>query len=384
MIVLGAPVEVLVADVDEFRIMLRAWLAEHGDEFMASPDVSGEERFASDQALSSTMWQTGWKRIGWPELVGGLGGGPRHRATYYDELCRAGVEFPDTDLALEVLGPVLLRLAPVLAEEYLPAFLSGDEAWVQAFCEPVTGDGQPSPRERRPFGSGEILVDRQKAWSSHGHLAARMVAVVPAGTDPSGQPGVVALLIDSETPGVTHHPLKFASGARELYETFFDGVRVPADRVVGAASSGREVAIAMLQEERGVFAAQRQAWLELRLRQIVAYLAKTGVDADTAAAAGVAWLSVQALRARTIECVRLLNAGKAIGPEAAADKILLAEAERSVFELARNAEQAGFAFDSSAGPWRAGWWHSRVTSVFGGAEEIHRSIVADRVLRLPR
>ena len=42
------------------------------------------------------------------------------------------------------------------------------------------------------------------------------------------------------------------------------------------------------------------------------------------------------------------------------------------------------AFDEGAADWRSGWWYSRATSIFGGAGEIQRSIIADKVLRLPQ
>jgi alkylation response protein AidB-like acyl-CoA dehydrogenase len=73
-----------------------------------------------------------------------------------------------------------------------------------------------------------------------------------------------------------------------------------------------------------------------------------------------------------------------VGPEASADKVLLSWAEQAVFDLARHAVGAGFAFDDWAAPWRADWWYSRASSIMGGSGEIQRSILADRVLRLPR
>jgi alkylation response protein AidB-like acyl-CoA dehydrogenase len=170
-----------------------------------------------------------------------------------------------------------------------------------------------------------------------------------------------------------------------MCETFFDGVRVPLDRLVGGPEQGWTVAMYMLQFERSMYAAQRQSFLELRLRQLTNYLKEAGYDEGAEAAAGWAWLNLQSVRARAIESVRRLDAGEVVGPEASADKVLLARAEQAIFELSRYAQRSGFVFDGQAAePWRAGWWYSRATSIFGGAGEIQRSIVADRVLKLPK
>ena len=139
----------------------------------------------------------------------------------------------------------------------------------------------------------------------------------------------------------------------------------------------------MLQYERSMYAAQRQAWLGHRLRQLRAYLAEAGGDPGAWSALGGAWLHLQTVRARAMQSVRRLDAGETIGPDASADKILLARAEQALFEVSRQVDRSGFVFADSAEPWRAEWWYSRATSIFGGAGEVQRSIVADRVLRLP-
>jgi alkylation response protein AidB-like acyl-CoA dehydrogenase len=374
----------LAADVDEYRIALRAWLGEHCDELSAPHAADRRQHIANGLALTNTLWQAGWKRVGWPEILGGLGGGPRHRATYYDELARAGIEIPDTDLSIEVIGPAMLHYAPEMAATYLPRLLAGEEAWAQAFSEPEAGSDLASLRTRGVVSGDKVIVDGQKVWTSHGHLAARLLTLVRTGTPESRHRGIAALLIDTDTPGVTRRPVIFASGLDEMCETFFDNVAVPLDRMLGAPDQGWNVAMLMLQYERGMYAAQRQAWLGLRLRQLLRHLERTGIEEIAEAAVGAAWLQLQTVRARAIQTVSRLDAGEVVGAEASPDKVLLARAEQSIFEVARLAERSGFVFDEAAEDWRAGWWYSRATSIFGGAGEIQRSIVADKVLRLPK
>jgi alkylation response protein AidB-like acyl-CoA dehydrogenase len=381
----SAVTESYAKDVDAYRMAIRDWLAEHKNELTAPVANSGHEYIAHCLQLSSAMWQAGWKRFGWPTSLGGLGGGPRHRATYYDELGRAGLEIPDTDLSIEVIGPAMVRFAPALADAFLPRLLAGQESWGQAFSEPEAGSDLASLRTRGVVTDGTVVVDGQKVWTSHGHYAERLLTLVRTGTSESRHRGLAALLIDSDSEGLHRNPLIFANGTDEMCETFFDSVRVPLDRMVGGPEQGWTVAMYMLQFERSMYAAQRQSFIGLRLRQLTDYLKEAGYDEGAEAAAGSAWLNLQCVRARAIESVRRLDAGETVGPDASADKVLLARAEQAVFELSRYARRSGFVFDEQAAePWRAGWWYSRATSIFGGAGEIQRSIVADRVLKLPK
>ncbi|MDT7770124.1 MAG: hypothetical protein QOI30_3134, partial [Mycobacterium sp.] len=34
--------------------------------------------------------------------------------------------------------------------------------------------------------------------------------------------------------------------------------------------------------------------------------------------------------------------------------------------------------------WRDHWWYSRAASIYGGAREVQFSIIADRILKLPK
>jgi alkylation response protein AidB-like acyl-CoA dehydrogenase len=371
-------------ELTEYRLAFRGWLAAHRDEFDHVRAPSFAEHMARGLAMSRALWQAGWKRVGWPESVGGLGGGPRHRATYYDELSLAGLELPNSDQSIEVMAPAMFEFAPSLAETLLPAFLAGEELWGQGFSEPDAGSDLAALRTRGSVEGEIVVVDGQKVWTSHGHLADRVFTLVRTGTPESRHRGLAALLIDTDSPGLSRRPLRFANGLEEMCETFFDDVRVPIDQMIGTPGEGWAIAMFMLQYERSMYAAQRQAWLALRLRQMVAYLDRAECTPDTGTAIAAAWLQVQTVRARAIASVRRLEAGEVLGPDASADKVLLARAEQAVFEVARRAACSGFALDDDAEAWRSDWWYSRACSIFGGSGEIQRTIIADRVLQLPR
>jgi hypothetical protein len=191
------------------------------------------------------------------------------------------------------------------------------------------------------------------------------------------------LLIDAASPGISRRPLIFANGEEEMCETFFDDVAVPRSRLVGEENGGWEVAGFLLQFERSMYAAQRQAVLFSKLRDLAADSADRGGDPRHEEVLGRAWSAVSALRARTISTVRRLDAGDQVGAEASADKLLLGIAEKTVFDAARELLGPAFLIEESAEDWRRAWWYSRAATIYGGAAEVQRTILADHILHLP-
>ena len=144
----------------------------------------------------------------------------------------------------------------------------------------------------------------------------------------------------------------------------------------------------LMQFERGGFAWLRQAWLHARLSDALAVASGRGreLDGALAAAVGDAWLTLAALRERVWRTVVRLAAGEVPGPEISVDKHLLSSAEQAVFDAARQLHGAGFEFDDDDGTvaFRQDWYFSRIVSIYGGAAEVQRDIVAERLLQLPR
>src|SRR5262249_57760029 len=99
--------------------------------------------------------------------------------------------------------------------------------------------------------SGEWILDGQKIWTSHAHLADW--CFVLARTDPgeSRHVGLSYLLVPMRQPGITVRPIVNLTGTAEFCEVFFDGARTRAEHIVGAPGDGWKVAMATLAFERG-------------------------------------------------------------------------------------------------------------------------------------
>jgi alkylation response protein AidB-like acyl-CoA dehydrogenase len=376
----------LVTDLDAYRAAVREFLAAPTvDQWRGTylDDDADEMRFTA--GLMRVLYDAGLGRYGMPPAVGGLGGDVRHWAVLFDELARAGITPTGQHSLLVTLAYPLAKFAPRLAAVYLPEFLSGDGWWGQGFSESEAGSDLAALRCRATRDGDEYVISGHKVWTSHAETANRIFLLARTGTPESRHRGLSMILVDVDAPGVTVRPIRLASGRAELAECFFDDVRVPAGRLIGADGEGWAVAMYLLQYERAAWAWLRAAVLLQRLRTLA------GLLSDGAAAVpavdevvGTVYLDLLSLRARSVDTVRRLAAGQTVGPEASADKLLLGACEQSVYDAARSLLGPRFLFGDASRQWREEWWYSRTTTIYGGSAEVQRGIIADRVLKLPK
>lgn len=363
-----------------------AWLAEHAGELAdvnPRPDDELEVRVDKSLALLGRLHAEGLAGWGWPEEFGGLGGDATDRAALYDALTASGFGMPEQVGALEVLGSALTAFAPELARRAIPAVLEGREFWCQGFSEPEAGSDLASLRTTARRTDDGWVIDGQKVWTSLGHRA-RWCGVLARTGDPAERHRTLTLFwVDLQSEGVTVRPLQTTTGEAEFAEVFFDAVTVPADHVIGEVDGGWKVAMHLLQYERGMWAWQRQAIMHAALDDLVA---KAGSHPAAADAIGAAYVALAALRVRSRQTVARLAKGERLGPEVSIDKTLLSTAENAVNDAVRALRVHDFLFgdDPDSNRIRGEWYYSRAASVYGGAVEVQKNIIAEHVLGLPR
>jgi alkylation response protein AidB-like acyl-CoA dehydrogenase len=104
----------------------------------------------------------------------------------------------------------------------------------------------------------------------------------------------------------------------------------------------------------------------------------------SASEVGDVFVQLHALRARSRATQYRLDGGERLGPETSIDKILLATAEQSLYDLVLDGlAEAVIGGDDAAGErWRSEYLYSRAATIYGGSAEIQRNIVARRLLDL--
>jgi alkylation response protein AidB-like acyl-CoA dehydrogenase len=371
-------------ELGEFKVALDAWLDEHAAEL--APDHPGlgtlDQQMAQLSKVKRLAYDGGWMRWGWPEEVGGFGGSSLLRGYLGEALTARDVVEPGIYSMTEVLVPTMIDYAPpALAAEMVPRMLSGDETWCQGFSEPSTGSNLAALTCRAVRGDHGWVVNGQKVWTSLAQYAQRCVLLVRTGAPDSAHRGITALFVDMDSPGITVRPLETMHGVAEFSEVFFDDLVVPFERTLGDEGQGWAVAMDLLPYERSTALWVRGAYLHRRVEQL---LDVVGADALTPSELGEAVQHLFAFRARSRATQHRLHAGEQLGAETSVDKILLATAEQTVFDvIADGLASAVLTGDDPVDRrWRAEFLYSRAASIYGGSAEVQRNIVARRLLDL--
>lgn len=368
----------------EFRAELREWLAKEVPAHLAHTTFRPEPAEAT--AWHRKLSEKGWIAPHWPKEYGGMGASPTTQVIFMEELARAGApDFPTQ--GLNHIGPLLMKAGTRAQKElHLPRILSGETVWCQGYSEPEAGSDLASLQTKARIEGEELVIDGRKIWTTWGHYADWMFALVR--TSAERRDGISFVLFPMTTPGITVRPIKTIAGDEEFAEVFFDAVRIPMANVVGVIGGGWKVATSLLDEERmhlGTPALANRALVRLeRLIQRMPASSSAGwrERLDQARAA------VEVVTAAFLDTAERFEAGVAVTNESSYLKILNTETVQKILDLVF--EAAG-ALGGRQGPLLENdvridlnemYLQSRRLTIYGGANEIQRSILASRVLGL--
>ena len=151
--------------------------------------------------------------------------------------------------AISLFGSDDLRL------RYLPGVADGGLVAAFALSEPEAGsDVAQIAMTARREGSGDYVLDGEKTWISNGGLADVYTVFARTGEAP-GARGLSAFVVDADTPGLRVAERIPVVAPHPLARLAFEGVRVPADQLLGAPGDGFKVAMATLDVFRSTVGA---------------------------------------------------------------------------------------------------------------------------------
>jgi alkylation response protein AidB-like acyl-CoA dehydrogenase len=385
-----------------FRLEVRAWLARHRPADLVGRTFSGSRpdrtRLAAHRHWQRRLYEAGYVGMDWPVAFGGRGASLVDQIIFYEELARAQAPPPINRGGLSMLGPTLMAHGTEAQQRrFLPGILTAEEIWCQGFSEPNAGSDLASVRTRAERDGDAFRVTGQKVWTSLAHLADWGFFLVR--TDPGAvrHRGLTLLLIDMRSPGVSVRPLRQLTGEAEFNEVFLDGVRVPAEQVVGEVDGGWEVAMTALGYERDVLTFVRAISLQDALARLLALAGGRRPDGgrpadDPLVRQRVAAVAIQArcLQLTGYRSLTRILRGQRPGPEGSTAKLVWSEVDQALAETA--SQLLGPAGQLLAGSPRApddGQWAlyllvARASGIRAGTSEILKNILGERVLGLPK
>ncbi|MBU9767254.1 acyl-CoA dehydrogenase [Mycobacterium sp. TNTM28] len=326
----------------------------------------------------------------WPVEWGGKDWTPNQHQIWLDEMQLASVPEPLTFNA-RMVGPVIAEFgSQEVKERFLPPTAALDIWWCQGFSEPEAGSDLASLRTTAVRDGDSYIVNGQKTWTTLGQYADWIFCLVR--TDPQApkkQAGISFLLMDMNTPGITLRPIKLIDGSFEVNEVFFEDVRVPADQLVGEENHGWTYAKFLLGNERTGIA--QVARTKVRLADVKARAKANGLLSDPLFAARLAEAENDVL---ALELTQMrVTSDSADGKPSPASSVLKlrgSQLQQTATELL--VEVAG----ADSLPYEAGdiaspdwaqhaaphYLNYRKTSIYGGSNEVQRTIIASTILGL--
>jgi alkylation response protein AidB-like acyl-CoA dehydrogenase len=393
--------------LDRFRAEVRAFISEK-----LPPDIArrGWHDYHSTrpdvQRWMEILNQRGWAAPHWPVEYGGTGWTPTQNFIWQEELRLAGAPVYDR-AGIELVGPVIYTFGTREQKSYfLPKILSGEHWWCQGFSEPGAGSDLASLRTRADLDGDHYIVNGQKTWTSEAHWADWIFMLVRTDQTVRPQAGISFLLIDMKSAGLTRRPIWTIDEGLTLNETFFDNVRVPQENLVGQAGKGWTYAKFLLTNERTFSAEVPHSKRDiLQLRRIGAQVSKNGkpLDQDPIFRAKMAkaeidvialeWAVLRLLHAEGVQAeTSVASVVKTRGGElrqilaelsaqALGDHGIAVMPDPEGLHKLRSDGLAPPVIEEGIGVVSKAIFR-RATTIYGGANEIQRTIIAKTVLGL--
>jgi alkylation response protein AidB-like acyl-CoA dehydrogenase len=375
-------------DTGRFRAQVRDWLRAHVPA-EALPSVDSAEGFARHRAWERELAAARLSVVSWPEEYGGRGASLLEWLVFEEEYHAAAAPVRVGQNGLFLLAPTLFAHGTAeQRDRLLPPMARADEVWAQAWSEPEAGSDLAAIRASAVRTDGGWLVSGTKTWSTRAAFADKAFGLFRSDPGAQRHRGLTYLLFGLHADGVTVRPIRQLGGETGFAEIFLDSVFVPDTDVVGAPGDGWRIAMSTASHERGL-SLRSPGRFSAAAARLVELWRRAGDPADTALADRVAdaWIGARAYRLYTFATAGRLAAGGALGAESSLGKVFWSELDVALHEAALDLLGPRAELRDLAGPdgrWLSDYLFSLAGPIYAGTNEIQRTVIAERLLGLPR
>ncbi len=368
---------------DDVREFLRSNAYKPGTDYMAWRS----EWFAKAAAKG------GWDVPKWPKAFGGPGWTPTQHYIWEQETATANLPF-DMPFGVGMLAPILMGYGTKEQQDrFLPDIRARKVNWCQGYSEPGAGSDLASLKTKAELSADgkHYTVNGTKIWTTAAHIADWIFCLTRTSDTGKRQEGITFLLFPMKQPGIEVKPIITLGGNHTVNMVHISDVEVPVENRIGEEGKGWTYAKGLLQHERTGLAGVSRSIVALEKLKEQAETVKRGNGTlmdDPAFRAKVAALEVDlmALEFTELRSLAAASAGGALGPESSIMKLKGTEIQQRIAKL--TVEAGGF--------YSAGWGHpvgpkfarggmgsylaSRAYTIYGGASEVQKDVIAKNVL----
>lgn len=382
-------------DLAAHREAARAWADAH-----VRPEWASEQRRSGchqTMELHALLARDGILGAGWPAEYGGSDVDPGFARAVFDELTPRGLLSDGWATTLMVARTIEHVGTEEQKRAYLPAALRGELVIALGYSEPDSGSDVASAKTAavRSGASAGWVINGQKMFTSTAQVASHVFVLARTNTDAPKHKGLTLFLVPTDSPGFELRPIH-TLGGQVTNATFYSDVQVPDSARIGGVDAGWSVMKVALVYERGVGGA---ASLEQTVSRDLAAWARGSrrpdgreVFDDPLVLERIGRIAVDEAVLEVLDAQMRWLAGKGQLPqvEGSMRKLFWSESAQRHYSDALDilGAEGVLAADAAgapvAGKLEQGFRAAVVTTVYGGASEILREIIAERRLGLPR
>jgi alkylation response protein AidB-like acyl-CoA dehydrogenase len=408
----------------DFRREFEVWLDEH----QPTPETIKSDYRASSAYLPQwardfqrAMFEAGYLVPGWPPELGGRNATPQEQMVYFEVVAERMVPRSLNPQGLSICAASIVEYGTeAQKEQFVLPTLRGEISWCVGMSEPNAGSDLASLTTRAELREDHFVVNGQKVWTSGAHESDVCMCYVRTDPEAPKHRGISVLIIEMQTPGITCRPLPELTDPdhADFNEVFFSDVVVPAENLLGELNKGWGVSQGSLRHERGMLWIMNVSKMEHTLAGLIRLSGRDdgrggtlGQDPRLAQAIGQLAIDTAAMRSLGYRGFAKASRGE-MPPEHMLLKLFSSESERRACLVAFEAlglegldldgpgphrftdwdlslfepddQESGPASAFYDGSWAEQYLRAFAGTIAGGASEIQRNIVAERVLGLPR
>ena len=354
-----------------------------------------DEQEAYPHAFVQALTEAGYLAALIPEEYGGAQLPLRAAGVVLEEIHASGANAAAVHAQMYTMGTLLRHGSTAQKNKYLPGIASG-QLRLQAFgvTEPTTGTDTTKLKTRAVRDGDHYVIHGQKIWTSRALFSDLMLLLVrttPIELVTRKTEGLSVFLVDMREAigkGMTIRPIK-AMINHNTTEVFYDGLRVPAENLIGEEGKGFRYILDGMNAERILVSHESIGDAKWFIRTAAKYANERivfdrpiGMNQGIQFPIAKAYAASQAAELMLRKAAAMFEAGQACGEEANLSKLLSAEAAWEAGEACVQTH-GGFAYAREYDVERK-WREARVQRTAPVSTNLILAYLAEHVIGLPR